>query len=262
MKKQNLFISWSGELSKKIAKELKEFFEETLQNMDPFFSPDIPKGTGWLEQLNTAINNSTAGILCLTKENNMKPWVLFESGALSRVGLVCPIVFDLKKEKVKSPLNIFQSSEFNKEEFKKLFEDINSSCGSGLHQKVIDRIFENNGRFDVLERKIMEILASYEHAAISKDETLEILKNLDSKISRLLHINDSTSLDVKYLELLVDGFLELLKSIDIIIASNFKEQFQKISFSIDYLISNNGTDLKNTSLKQKNERINDLIEAL
>ncbi|MFT5823965.1 MAG: hypothetical protein ACI8ZM_005231 [Crocinitomix sp.] len=41
----NIFISWSGDLSKKIAKEIKDWIPMVLQSAKPYFTPeDIEKG--------------------------------------------------------------------------------------------------------------------------------------------------------------------------------------------------------------------------
>lgn len=247
---------------KHIAEELKNFFEETLQNVEPFYSPDIQKGTIWLETINTAIGNSSAGILCLTKENHMKPWVLFESGALSRVGVVCPIVFDMEKQHVKSPLNIFQASDFNAKEFKKLFEDISQSCGTNLNQKIIDRIFDEGGRFEKLFQDIQDLLSNYSDTEITKDETLELLTNIDVKLNSLISEKDSIQNDVKYIEILVTSFLELLNNISIKDRLNQKSRLQRISMSLDYLVSQIDSSDDYTDLVEIVEKINQEVESL
>lgn len=262
MSKKNLFISWSGELSKHIADELKLFFEETLQHIIPFFSPDIQKGTLWLESINSAIDNSSAGILCLTKENHTKPWVLFESGALSRVGVVCPIVFGMKKEDLKSPLNIFQASEFTAKEFKKLFEDVSHSSGANLNQKIIDRIFENKGRFDNLKKRIDLILETYITDTISSDETLTLLKDMNSKLDTIVEGRSNNEIDLQYFDLLIDNFQNLIQKVDVKSEAKNKETIQNIGVSIDYIISKLSDSVSIDSLIDKNEKLNEIIEAL
>jgi hypothetical protein len=43
-----IFISWSGDLSKKIAEQLKIFLPSVIQSLKPFYSSeDISKGKRW-----------------------------------------------------------------------------------------------------------------------------------------------------------------------------------------------------------------------
>jgi len=264
MNKKTLFISWSGDLSKNIAEEIKLFLEESLHAVIPFFSPDIQKGAGWLDEINKAIDNSVAGIICLTKENYTKPWVLFESGALSRVGLVCPIVFDMKKEEIKSPLNIFQASEFNKKEFKKLFEDLCEKCSSGLTQKVIDRYFEDNSNFEKLEVRINNIIKNYSFSSTnSPDETQLLLQSINEKINKL---SENTSVDIEieynYLKSQIASFNKLILKLDPKFKLENKEELLSIFISIDYFLSITPDSVKKSEqeviLEQLNKELNTL----
>lgn len=47
-----VFISWSGKLSQKIAKELSEWLPSIIQTIEVFYSPDdIKKGENWDSRL-------------------------------------------------------------------------------------------------------------------------------------------------------------------------------------------------------------------
>jgi hypothetical protein len=83
--KVKVFISWSGELSRRLADEIQRWLPATLQFVKPYFTPvDIEKGTKWVSEISAELSKSHVGIICLTKENLSSPWILFEAGALSK----------------------------------------------------------------------------------------------------------------------------------------------------------------------------------
>lgn len=95
-----VFISWSGELSNKLAEAVRQWLPGVLQFVKPYFTPsDIEKGARWGSDILTELDSSDIGIICLTKENLEKPWILFESGALSKnfeKSRVCTLLFNCR----------------------------------------------------------------------------------------------------------------------------------------------------------------------
>jgi hypothetical protein len=72
-----VFISWSGELSQKLAEAVREWLPSVLQFVKPYFTPsDIEKGTRWSTDIANELESSNAGIICLTKDNINNPWIL------------------------------------------------------------------------------------------------------------------------------------------------------------------------------------------
>ena len=81
-----VFISWSGELSHRIALHLKEWLPVVLPFVDAWVSSeDIPKGTRWGTELATQLEGTNSGIVCLVPGNLNESWLNFEAGALSKV---------------------------------------------------------------------------------------------------------------------------------------------------------------------------------
>lgn len=185
-KKQNmkLFISWSGKLSHEIAKELKEWFPQVINQLKPFVSSEsIKKGDRWLLDINSELEQSNFGIVCLTKENLTEPWIMFEAGALSKnisQSRVSCVLFDnLKQNDVDSPLSIFQNTEFNKDEIRKLVVSINYALGdTKIADAILNKSFEK--WYPELEDKILDIQNNYSPdlpPKIEGDNTLnEILR--------------------------------------------------------------------------------------
>lgn len=129
-----VFISWSGELSKKIAQVFNEWLPQVIQSVDTFFSPDIQKGKRWQEILSVELEKCSFGVIFLTPNNLHEDWILFESGALSKIvkeSNVATFLVNLKPTDVKEPLSIFQATELKKEDVLKLLNAINDNIKEG-----------------------------------------------------------------------------------------------------------------------------------
>lgn len=160
-----IFISWSGKLSHKIAKELQEWLPLVINQLQPFVSSEsIKKGDRWILDIYSELEQSNFGIVCLTKENLLEPWIMFEAGALSKnisQSKVSCVLFDgLKQHDIKSPLSLFQNTEFDKEDFKKLIDSINNSLGDNrINDNLLSKSFEK--WYPELEDKIKKITDTY-----------------------------------------------------------------------------------------------------
>ena len=156
-----VFISWSGDLSKRLAEALRRWLPCVLQNVEPYFTPeDIEKGTRWSSDITGELESSDIGVICLTKSNTTQPWILFEAGALSKrfeKSKVCTVLFDLEPTDVTGPLTIFQATRFEKADFKKLVKSINAAVKENkLDDAVLDDVFEK--WWPDLEQKVQTIL--------------------------------------------------------------------------------------------------------
>ncbi|WP_082721057.1 toll/interleukin-1 receptor domain-containing protein [Burkholderia sp. ABCPW 14] len=159
-----VFLSWSGELSRKLADALRGWLPSALQSVKPYFTPeDIEKGSKWGPEISKELESSNIGIVCLTRDNTEKPWILFEAGALSKSiqqSHVCTLLFDLEPTDIKGPLTSFQATKFSKEDFKKLVLTINSSSGDlRLDTAVMDAVFEM--WWPKLENQVADILKNH-----------------------------------------------------------------------------------------------------
>ena len=80
-----VFLSWSGDLSHRIACEFRDWLPCVLQYAKPYVSSqDIDKGARWTTDIAKELHESAYGILCITRENIEAPWINFEAGALSK----------------------------------------------------------------------------------------------------------------------------------------------------------------------------------
>ncbi|MBF6058592.1 TIR domain-containing protein [Thiomicrorhabdus heinhorstiae] len=160
-----VFISWSGDLSNKLADAVRQWLPGVLQFVKPYFTPsDIEKGTKWASGIAGELESSDIGIICLTKENLTKPWILFESGALSKNlenSRVCTLLFGIDSTDLKGPLTTFQTTRFEKSDFKKLVKTINNTGGDNkLEDNVLEQVFEM--WWEKLENQISEILRNHQ----------------------------------------------------------------------------------------------------
>lgn len=187
----SVFISWSGELSKNIAEELRKWIPAVLQFARPYFTPnDIEKGTKWSSEISKKLSESDVGIICLTRENFEKPWILFEAGALSK-GLdsskVCSVLFNMDDADLSGPLTTFQATKFEKADFKKLVSSINDSGGDNkLSREVFEEVFDMWWpRLDASIRKILDATGSSAAQQVRNDrEILEEILSLSRLSSR------------------------------------------------------------------------------
>lgn len=142
-----IFISWSGDQSKKIAETLRKWFPSVIQAAKPYYSPDdIAKGAKWSSEIAKELEASKVGILCLTSDNITAPWIMFEAGALSKQidqSKVCPILFGIDPSEIQGPLVQFQAAKFSKDEIYKVLKTINSELVDGkLDSETLSRVFE------------------------------------------------------------------------------------------------------------------------
>lgn len=145
--KMKVFISWSGESSKKVALIFRDWLPTVIQAIEPFVSSeDIEKGARWNTDIAQELKDSSFGLICVTKDNLDSQWLNFEAGALSKSinnTYVAPLLFDLKPSELKgSPISQFQATSFSKEDMKRLIETLNNATGSSLTPTRLDKAFE------------------------------------------------------------------------------------------------------------------------
>ncbi|MBK9175868.1 MAG: toll/interleukin-1 receptor domain-containing protein [Flavobacteriales bacterium] len=151
-------------MSKKLAEEVRVWLPGVLQFVKPYFTPnDIEKGTRWSTEIANELESSNAGIICLTKDNLNKPWILFEAGALSKnfgKANVCTILFNVDSADLSGPLTSFQATKFDKADFKKLLITVNNTGGdSKLEAAVLNDVFEM--WWPKLEAKVQGIISTH-----------------------------------------------------------------------------------------------------
>lgn len=203
--KDNVFISWSGDLSYQLAETMRKVLPWFLQNISPYFTPkDIDKGDRWESAISTHLENAQIGLICLTPYNLNSEWISFEAGALSKSksnARVCVLLFNIAPSDVQGPLSNFQATKFEKEDFRKLLLDINEKQGeNGRDIETLNELF--NGLWPKVKAMIEDILSSSDDKDKKAkkrsqsdilEEVLENIRNL-SRMAKPVEENVSTNL--------------------------------------------------------------------
>ena len=138
----NLFISWSGDKSRAVAAALRDWLPLVVNEIVPFVSSkDIFAGTGWLGVIMERLQTTNFGIVCVTRDNQLSPWLNFEAGALAKtidVSHVVPLAVDLKPSDVTLPLGQFQAKPATEEGVAAILVSINASCERPLPESLLD----------------------------------------------------------------------------------------------------------------------------
>lgn len=214
-----VFISWSGDMSKNVAEAIREWLPTVLQTVKPYFTPsDIEKGTRWSSDIAGELDDSMAGIFCVTSENLTSQWLMFEAGAISKKveqSLVCPILIGLDNSDINGPLTQFQTTLFEKSDFKRLVIGLNNANKSNiLDEGVLHKVFE---RFwPELEEKVQGIIqrsASKPSDAADVRSDRELIEEI-LDLSRALAIQKSGGFKAhKELNQLVSNFISAFDAI-------------------------------------------------
>lgn len=140
-----IFVSWSGELSSKIAEALKKWIPCIVQSVDVFFSPeDIEKGNNWERILSTELSECKFGIICLTPENTSAPWLNFEAGAIAKSldSKVAALMINIKPSDIKGPLSRYQATKLDKDDFYQLIVSINKTLEDPREESILKNVFD------------------------------------------------------------------------------------------------------------------------
>ena len=126
----DVFISWSGVTSRKVAEALRDWLPDPIPALRPWMSEeDVDSGSRWGPVLEKRLMSARVGILCVTVENLDARWMHFEAGAISKSSeggtLVCPYLCGLRLDALKWPLKQFQAVNADRAGTKKLVCTLN-----------------------------------------------------------------------------------------------------------------------------------------
>jgi len=190
-----VFISWSAERSKLVAEILNWWIRSVIQAVRPWMSTEIDRGALWFPKINDELAQTEVGVVCLTKENLDKRWILFEAGALAK-GLssnrVCPLLIDLQSNDLQSPLSQFNHTLPTEIGMWSLINTINSALKeSALPHELLHRAYTTywplfKTAFDEAISKTKE--GPQPEARNESDMLLELLSGMRALNSRILDI--------------------------------------------------------------------------
>jgi len=157
-----IYLAWSGDRSLEIATVLGNWISQVIQAVETWISQEIDKGSRWQEQIGAHLEEVRVGIVCLTPENLLVPWINFEAGAISKMkdSYVCTFLLNLAPSDVPQPLSQFQHTKSEKEDIKRLVQTINKLIGESkekaLSEKTLDEVFETF--WPRIEKQLKDIL--------------------------------------------------------------------------------------------------------
>lgn len=219
-----VFISWSGEPSRSIAKALREWLPMVVPDAETWMSAeDIGTGTRWNDQVAAALERSDFGIICLTPVNLERPWVLFEAGALAKrfgVARVVPLLMDLKPADVTMPLASFQGVTLSEDGMLRLVTDMNAAREQPVPASRIEKLFKAlwpdfNAQVDAA--RTASLFHEYLDVRRDPEDLIEELLEIARRIERRMDLAsqaggaiDFTQGQVRFAEHLLDATARLL----------------------------------------------------
>lgn len=256
----NIFLSWSGERSKKVAHLLDEWLQCVIQRVKPWMSSkDIDRGTIWFSEINDQLKATSIGIICLTRENLNKPWILFEAGALLK-GLsssrLCTLLIDLQPADITDPLAQFNHTNPNKEGMWGLVRTLNNQLiDERISEKILEKIFDTYwGQF---EEEFKIIISETSTAVLPKkkdnNEIMYELLNSVRMMDKRMRSIEMGSMYSKEKYIIEDKIEDMI--IDIIKNSNIDNKSIDGEEMIDYVINRlmNNNMFEKTMMNNKNE---------
>ncbi len=176
-----VFISFSGDISREVATALYDWLPTVIQEVKPFMSTNIAKGSQWISQIGDNLENAAFGILCVTKDNLSSPWLHYEAGALSQKlpartePRVSPVLHKVPNDNLRDPLRLLQTTNLSdKESIYALLRSINENAQNKLPLSTLEVVFER--AYGELRKKLDAI----GEASKKKDPSLEGTEPQDS----------------------------------------------------------------------------------
>jgi hypothetical protein len=219
-----VFISWSGDRSKAIAEELRDWLPTVVQSLEPFISTqDVPVGGRGLNVLASQLQDCSFGILCLTQENKQGPWIHFEAGALSKVieaSRVVPLLLDLKISDLTGPLVQFQAIAIDdRDAVFALIKALADQSSPPIAEIRLQRLFD--AFWPELEAEVSQVKAAAgsksKKEARSEREILEeillLSRNTERQMSRVITTRTESGVPEPSIGVIRDAWQEIIATV-------------------------------------------------
>lgn len=216
-----VFFSWSGGKSHGIAKVLADWIPCVVQAVDPWISSkDIDRGSIWFSEISDQLRETNFGVVLVTKENQDRPWLLFEAGALSK-GLtesrVCTVLVDLNVRDIDSgsPLRQLNHSMLDKEGVLSLVRTINSRLDSGsIPEKRLEQTFnamwpELAGRVEEIQRSDPAPTSPERNDQDVLNDILENVLRINKKVSAGGSLRSGPYIDSQHAKILIRNLVKM-----------------------------------------------------
>lgn len=139
-----VFISWSGETSRKVANALRNWLPQVLQTVEPWLAAaDLKPGERVAESMTSNMASASAMILCVTRRNVGSSWVEFEADRAASLGIpVVPICIDLPMSDLGGALLQYQTFTLDRDGTRRLTSALNSVSGSPLNPSALSKLLD------------------------------------------------------------------------------------------------------------------------
>jgi len=145
-------------------------------------------------EVSKELDASMFGIICLTRDNLNAPWLLFESGALSKkreTAVVCPYILDVELSSITGPLSQFQAKKADKSSTFELLHAINTKLSKSLENSRLEMVFEL--LWPALEKRLREIPPDTSTSKNQRPQK-DVLEDLVAAVRGLEHRFDQLEL--------------------------------------------------------------------
>jgi hypothetical protein len=205
-----VFISWSGESSKALARCFNNWLPRVLQATEPWFSEEaVAPGSRWLQELITNLRAQDFFVACVTPESLASAWFNFEVGIAASKLLgdegkqrLCPILWKLDNRDIRQPLAMFQTLSTSEGDIRKLVTEMNNRLERGLSPADLEASFQkwwpdlarcletipdesNPATARRPEDILDEILATVRQQSISSNSAILTLARIEEDISQV-----------------------------------------------------------------------------
>lgn len=158
-----VFVSWSGDLAKRVAIDLRDLLPVLFDGVTPWVSDrDIDAGGRSMEEIARQLDETEFGIIVTTRDNQNSQWLNFEAGALSKrfagseSSRVVPLLVDMESiAELTGPLTQFQAKLLSRQ---------------GLEDTLVAVGAARNVTAEVVKRRLMNEWGAFE-AALSEAKT-------------------------------------------------------------------------------------------
>lgn len=201
--KFKVFISWSGELAKRVATIWRDLLKEVFDGVEPFMSEeDIGAGERGLAKIAGELQGTTFGIVVVTQDNQHSQWVNYEAGALSKdvkdqTVRVAPSLVDFdRKNDVTGPLGQFQGTLLDRDGVERILVELSKVVKVDVSsvQKRFARAWEGEYESLFAAAKNLPDQGEQTHRPIEDivDEILTIVRELARSAPRPARVSPTT----------------------------------------------------------------------
>ncbi|MDR3403267.1 MAG: toll/interleukin-1 receptor domain-containing protein [Chthoniobacter sp.] len=190
--KHQVFLCWSGELSKALAETFCTWLNEVLPQFRPFFSEEhIPKGAKWRHAIEAALGESRMVVAFVTRANiGVSNWMLYEMAAVGSrndSNCVAVVLAGLTKSdfsnRPEDPFTERQCASYDEEaEVFQMLNSIAECCklSENLDERYIATIFKSPQGWKRLSKLWKKAFDDYASAGLDKNPVINSFPHDDA----------------------------------------------------------------------------------